>query len=97
MSENTEIRKEYYITKNCGYYESADNYLVPEDITVTITLREYRSLVKLSGAHEYLLKKEKDDCNAKLQAKDEEIRNLQTKIDTLLSAINKASGEEEEE
>lgn len=95
MSENTENRKEYYIAKNTGYYENIDDYLVPENITVTITLREYRNLVKLSGTHEYLLKKEKDDCAAKLQAKDEEIRNLQAKIDTLLSAINKASGEEE--
>jgi len=96
MSENTEFRKDYYITKNSSYYGSTNDYLVPEDITVTITLKEYRDLVKLSGTHEYLLKKEKEECEAKLKAKTDEIQALQIKIDTLLSAINKAQGEEEE-
>lgn len=79
MSEN-----QHYYTKNFGSYgNSEDNFVTNQEITVTITLREYRSLVSENAKYETALselisknlkhKLEVEKLKEKLHDKEDEV------------------------
>lgn len=73
MSDN---EHEITFTKNTGYSDKGDNYILPKEITVTITLNEYRKLVEENARASYKL-------NALLDEKRNEICKLKEEIERL--------------
>lgn len=80
----SELTKEYSVKKDTGYYQDINDYLVPEDITVTITLREYRNLVKEVATAKYREDKIKVEHAEEILKKNGEIEQLRNKINKLL-------------
>ena len=73
-----------------GWGNSVDNYVIPNELTVTITLNEYRKLV---GA---LANKKAEDAEADKYARLTEIAELKKKIEYLEGIINRKKEEEKE-
>lgn len=73
MSDN---EHEITFTKNTGYSDNVNNYILPKEITVTITLNEYRKLVEENARANYKL-------NAVINEKSDEITKLKEEIERL--------------
>ena len=73
-----------------GWGNSVDNYVIPNELTVTITLNEYRKLV---GA---LANKKAEDAEADKYARLTEIAELKKKVEYLEGIINGKKEEQEE-
>lgn len=97
-----EINEELFKAKNGGEYSRNDisnDFAIPGEITVTITLNEYRALVSANAISE----KRNSELNSKLYKEKlvNEIAELRVKISDLLMEKNTPpqddKGEEEEE
>ncbi len=75
MAEHT------YKKEVSGYSDSTNNYIAPDEITVTITLREYRELVTTKASFE--------DAKSKLTS---EKYALQSERDALKKQLEELSG-----
>jgi cell division protein FtsB len=69
--------------KVVGYYGEGKNFTIPHELTVTITLQEYRDLVKSNAIKEHEIDKirsEKDKLNEELKSYKAENDMLTRKI-----------------
>lgn len=69
--------------KVSGYYGEGNNFTIPHELTVVITLKEYRDLVKSNAIKEHEIDKirsEKDELN-------EELKSYKTENDMLTRKI----------
>lgn len=83
--ENTVINNTVLDKKLDGYGADAklQNFIAPQEITVTITLAEYRELVTKVATRDADIKKAEDDRyerNKKNEALEREVRELKAKI-----------------
>lgn len=69
--------------KVAGYDDDVNNYTIPHELTVTITLREYRSLLT-QAADAKVSKYNSDWCEERAKNKE-----LQEKVDALTKMITK--------
>ena len=69
-----------------GYSNEKDNFVVPQELTVTITLNEYRGLIKENALKEHDIDKVKSD-NWKLKSRIDE---LEKKNKELLEKLSEA-------
>lgn len=77
-------KTEWVFSKSVPEYgDNVNNYIVPHELTVTITLREYRSLLT-QAADAKVLKYNSDWCEERSKNKE-----LQEKIDALTKMITK--------
>lgn len=63
-----------------------ENFVIPTELTVTITLGEYRSLVGKVAEADYKFARKEEECNAlkkSIAELNKKIEGLQTAIDTL--------------
>jgi hypothetical protein len=77
MSDN---EHEITFTKNTGYSDSHNNYVLPKEITVTITLNEYRKLVEENSKADYKLNALREEKNNEINKLKEEIERLKKKF-----------------
>lgn len=77
MSDN---EHEITFTKNTGYSDSNNNYILPKEITVTITLNEYRKLVEENSKADYKLNALREEKNNEINKLKEEIERLKKKF-----------------
>lgn len=73
-----------------GYGENKHDYVSQDEITVTITLAEYRELVEKNATRHQEIEK----INAKMNEKDREIQRLKDKIERMLVLDAKTDEEE---
>ena len=73
-----------------GYGENKLDYISQDEITVTITLAEYRELVEKNATRHQEIEK----INAKMNEKDREIQRLKDKIERMLALDAKTNEEE---
>lgn len=77
-------RTEWVFSKSVPEYgDNVNNYIVPHELTVTITLREYRSLLT-QAADAKVSKYNSDWCEERAKNKE-----LQEKVDVLTKMITK--------
>lgn len=95
MEENaTEVKAEraketgWEFSKSANYGDNVDNYVIPRELTVTITLREYRNLLT-QAADAKVSKYISDWCDE--NAKN---RELQEKVDEMKKTIMELKGVE---
>lgn len=81
---------EQIFKKETAWSGTADNFIGEDEIIVTITLNEYRNLVKEVARKDYDLEKEREKTR-------EEARKAQSYKDKLEALIAKLNGVEEEE
>ena len=95
--ENTVVNNVVLDKKLDGYSIEMNNYIAPQEITVTITLAEYRELVKKVATRDADIDKanadrwKREDENSKLKA---EVAELKAKLYELQSNMNNAKGDE---
>lgn len=69
--------------KTDGWTDDIDNYFVPHELTITITLREYRDLVKKAAKSDFemdKLKEEKSSLRQKVDKLESEITGLRNAL-----------------
>lgn len=79
ISKLTESKVGCYGSKN-------ENFVIPTELTVTITLGEYRSLVGKVAEADYKFARKEEECNAlkkSIEELNKKIEGLQTAIDAL--------------
>lgn len=63
-----------------------ENFVIPTELTVTVTLGEYRSLVSKVAEADYKFARKEEECNAlkkSIEEQNKKIEGLQTAIDAL--------------
>lgn len=76
------IKTEFNFDKRAERYDdSVDNYTIPHELMVTITLAEYRRLLQKEA------KAEADAANADKWKREQEIRRLTEEVDALRAAL----------
>lgn len=75
-----------YKKETSNYNDSINNYVAPDEITVTITLKEYRELVATKTSFEdakakltnekYAMQSERDELKRKLEGLSEKLLGL---------------------
>lgn len=76
------IKTEYNFEKRVEMWgDNVDNYTIPRELTVTITLAEYRRLLQKEA------KAEADAANADKWKREQEIRRLTEEVDSLRAAL----------
>ena len=83
--ENTVMNNVVLDKKFDGYMSSSDlhNFIAPQEITVTITLSEYRELVQKVATRQADIDKAESDRyerNRKIEALEREVSELKAKI-----------------
>ena len=92
MEDNkiTMTQTSFNFDKSTGTYgDSVNNYVIPNELTVTITLNEYRQLISA------IAKKRADDAEADKYARLTEIAELKKKVEYLEGIINGKKEEQE--
>lgn len=88
---NEEVVKEVMKSKsNCYDNRGKYNFVIPTEITVTITLDEYRKLIEDTA----LANDEKSKLNRKIWDLEEQVRQLKNK---LLKALDEPTEDDNEE
>lgn len=88
---NEEVVKEVMKSKsNCYDNRGKYNFVIPTEITVTITLDEYRKLIENTA----LANDEKGKLNRKIWDLEEQVRQLKNK---LLKALDEPTEDDNEE
>lgn len=95
--ENMRVLMGKDVEDKSNYSNDKDNYVAPGELTVTITLGEYRNLIK-SEAEEYYLKmnnydlrQEKDKLQEQLDACKKELTECKTKLESFQQIPEAAS------
>lgn len=95
-AENLRVLMGKDVENKSDYNDSYRDYVAPGELTVTITLGEYRNLIKsdieMTQLHidNYDLRREKDKLQEQLDACKKELRECKTKLE-LLQQIPKAA------
>lgn len=71
MSETIKSEPVYYTKDFDGYTQSENNFVANQELTVTITLNEYRDLVKANSEAEAEVRKAKSDAYAARREADD--------------------------
>lgn len=69
-----------------GWGSKNENFVIPAELTVTVTLGEYRSLVSKVAEADYKFARKEDECNAlkkSIEEQNKKIEGLETAIDAL--------------
>lgn len=93
--ENTNITNVILEKKIDGYSFNEKDFVAPQEITVTITLSEYRNLIQEVATKKHDIEKAEKDR----WTREEEIRSLKTQVSELKSElyeIQKCNGEKDE-
>lgn len=83
MAESVSNQQFYYTKEFSSYGSSEDNFVTNQELTVTITLNEYRSLVGKNSSSESVISKLKSDCwksSSEIKQLIEENNELKAKI-----------------
>lgn len=82
------------IEKKLGSYgvEKSDNFIIPHELTVTITLREYRELIEKNAVSKEAL----DKCNRMRYELEKEIESLKEENDMMTRKIIRVDDKAEE-
>ena len=97
MAENMRVLMGKDVKNNSDYSNAKDNYVAPGELTVTITLGEYRNLIKSSeearrlGSDNYDLRREKDKLQEQLDACKKELTECKTKLESFQQIPEAAS------
>lgn len=77
---NTEEKTVLEFKKEISYGDDRNNYILPKEITVTITLNEYRELVEKTSIANYKLEELKQEKNKNIEELKKEVEKLKNKI-----------------
>ena len=69
-----------------GWGSKCENFVIPTELTLTVTLGEYRSLVAKVAEADYKFARKEEECNAlkkSIEEQNKKIEGLQTAIDAL--------------
>ncbi|HDI6526765.1 TPA: hypothetical protein POB87_000425 [Staphylococcus aureus] len=69
MAENIKTEQHYYTKDFSGYRNEEDNFVANQELTVTITLNEYRKLIEIKAV------KDKEEDNEEDEENEEEVNN----------------------
>lgn len=89
---------EHTFDKTVGYNDSVNNYAVPEEIVVTITLNEYRQLVANNATRQLQIDKAESDKyerNRKCEKLEAENKELKAELYALKKALDEKTEEED--
>jgi hypothetical protein len=81
--ENTNITNTVLEEKLDGYSKNLDNFVAPQELTVTITLNEYRHLVSAAAT----AKVDIDKANLDKFTRDQENRKLNEEVSALKAKL----------
>lgn len=76
MAENIKTEQHYYTKDFSGYRNEEDNFVANQELTVTITLNEYRKLIEIKAVKD----KEEDTYRVSILRKKEKTKNWKKKI-----------------
>ncbi|HCD9184932.1 TPA: hypothetical protein NEG45_002675 [Staphylococcus aureus] len=68
MAENIKTEQHYYTKDFSGYRNEEDNFVANQELTVTITLNEYRKLIEIKAV------KDKEEDNEECEEEYEEYK-----------------------
>lgn len=72
MTENIKTEQHYYTKDFSGYRNEEDNFVANQELTVTITLNEYRKLIEIKAVKD----KEEDTYRGKYFAEERKKRKI---------------------
>ena len=78
MAENIKTEQHYYTKDFSGYRNEEDNFVANQELTVTITLNEYRKLIEIKAVKD----KEEDTYRGKYFAEERKTKNWKRKYKT---------------
>lgn len=96
MSETIKTTQHYYTKEFGSYNQSEDNFVANQEITVTITLKEYRELVEKNAKAQNRIDKAESDRysrNQEIEEKSKEITQLKTKLYEMSEVTNRENDE----
>ncbi len=99
MAENIKTEQHYYTKDFSGYRNEEDNFVANQELTVTITLNEYRKLIEIKAVKD----KEEDTYRGKYFAEERkneklEKENIKLKLNNKIYELqNEEDNEEDEE
>lgn len=76
MAKNIKTEQHYYTKDFSGYRNEEDNFVANQELTVTITLNEYRKLIEIKAVKD----KEEDTYLCKYFAEERKTKNWKKKI-----------------
>ncbi len=76
MAENIKTEQHYYTKDFSGYRNEEDNFVANQELTVTITLNEYRKLIEIKAVKD----KKKILTEVSILRKKEKTKNWKKKI-----------------
>ena len=79
-----------YKKETADYRTNDDDFRAPDELTVTITLHEYRELVECKARHEEKIKEKNDEVWEMRKQRDE----AKARLDSVIAKINGEEGEE---
>lgn len=96
MENNTTV-KDVILDKKLGNYGTNDNdFLASGELTVTITLEEYRRLVRECATREYCISEAEKDKYTR-EHENEELRKENAELKAELYELQKQIGDDEED
>ncbi|HDC6153606.1 TPA: hypothetical protein O8454_002746 [Staphylococcus aureus] len=93
MTENIKTEQHYYTKDFSGYRNEEDNFVANQELTVTITLNEYRKLIEIKGVKD----KEEDTYRGKYFAEERKNEKLEKENIKLKNKIYELQNEEDNE
>lgn len=96
MAENIKTEQHYYTKDFSGYRNEEDNFVANQELTVTITLNEYRKLIEIKAVKD----KEEDTYRGKYFAEERKTKIGKRKYKTknkIYELQNEEDNEEDEE
>lgn len=79
-----------------GYYENSKDYIAPREITVTITLHEYRELVDACAKHEKTVSDMREDYENKIKNLQDDLTYHKTQIERLKEELSPQSDQDDD-
>lgn len=96
MENNTTV-KDVILDRKLGSYGTDDNdFLASGELTVTITLEEYRKLVEKCATREYCIHEAEKDKYVR-ESENEELRKENAELKAELYELQKQVGDDEED
>lgn len=86
-----EVKTQFKFVKETDWSTDRDNFAIPMELTVTITLDEYRDLVSCKAKHDYQISEKTN----KISELEKQVKELTTQLETMRQTIRVTISQEE--